>query len=202
MKTKLCRPILIETKSEDTLISNREFINLLDGKIHNPFKNQYYELILISLDPDEKIEEGDKYYDEHNGLILTASSQSDHDIYQYKKVIATQSQLSPEYISKFVEEYNRSEVKDIEIGIENMKAYRIKVNSRKHIFCSRRESNSEALDFMVRMLIPASEIQGYFDSNFTIVYKWENVCIVAKTFSLHKETINAFYNFMNREDLC
>ena len=59
-----------------------------------------------------------------------------------------------------------------------MKTYRTRVNSRKHIFCSRRDSDSETVDFVVRMLIPASEIQDYFDSEFTIIYKWEHVCIV------------------------
>ena len=82
-----------------------------------------------------------------------------------------------------------------------MKTYRTRVNSRKHIFCSRRDSDPESLDFVVRMLISASEIQSYFDSNFTIIYKWSNVCIVEKEFNLHKETINVFYDFMNREDL-
>jgi hypothetical protein len=83
-----------------------------------------------------------------------------------------------------------------------MKVYRTKVNARKHILCRRRNSDPKTVDFVVRMLIPASEIQDYFDSKFTIIYKWEHVCIVEKEFNLHKETINVFYDFMNREDLC
>ena len=35
-----------------------------------------------------------------------------------KKVIATQSQIPPEYIQQFIEEYNKGEVKDIEIEME------------------------------------------------------------------------------------
>ena len=35
-----------------------------------------------------------------------------------KKVIATQPQLSPEYIQQFIEEYNKGEVKDVEIEME------------------------------------------------------------------------------------
>ena len=82
-----------------------------------------------------------------------------------------------------------------------MRVYKSKINSRKHIICSRRESDLEAVDFVVRMLIPSSEIQGYFNSNFTIVYKWERVCIVEKSFNLSKETVKAFYDFSMREDL-
>ena len=64
----------------------------------------YYYLYLIS---DEEIREGDKYYDSHNNLILTASESSDHNTYGYKKVIAclNPSLNLPQFPSSFLEEY-------------------------------------------------------------------------------------------------
>lgn len=124
MKTKLCRPILVETKESTNIFKDHtglfhSNLNLQTGHSINSSVIGY-NLILISLDPNEKIEVGDKYYDSHNDLILAATAQSDHNVYQYKKVIATQFQLPEEYIQRFVEGYNSGNIKDVEIEMEGI----------------------------------------------------------------------------------
>lgn len=125
MKTKLCRPVLIKTNKESNL-------QITNGKLYysdklfcanhpdmpevgfiNPNQNQ--QLILISLDTNERIEEGDKFYNQDLHLIGELIVPNTYR--NVFKVIATQyqSQLSPEYIQQFVEEYNKKEVKDVEI---------------------------------------------------------------------------------------
>ena len=80
-----------------------------------------------------------------------------------------------------------------------MKIYCTKLNSNKHIYCSKR--NDIGFTFVVIMLIPANEIQDYFNSKFEIVYKYKDVCLIKKEFHLHEETITVFNDFMNRPDL-
>ena len=120
MKTKKCRPILIETNEKNSLLwsykgrrlyYNQANFNDLDETI-------YYQLILISLE-DEKIEVGDSYYNELNCTVNTYKSYHNKHNYNSKKVIATQDKISPEYIDKFVEQYNSWEVEDIEIEMED-----------------------------------------------------------------------------------
>lgn len=144
MKTKLCKPVLVPASDKN------DIYNLLlrpNGKVMKCFTGAEYrrmvligwvpmELDLISLDPDEKIEEGDtgyinigggtigviSYDKEYKTWDLTTSNNIHYPFStrEYiKKVIATQSQLSPEYISKFVEEYNNGCVLDLEIEITN-----------------------------------------------------------------------------------
>ena len=124
MKTKRVRPILVEIKG---YVGQYPFLGLNDNKLslytnENPsnFNVMAQELILISLE-DEKIEVGNEYLDDC-GLIRKAVT-SDEDYWKrrpdYKKVIARQSQISPEYISKFVEQYNQDCIEDLEIEMEN-----------------------------------------------------------------------------------
>lgn len=122
MKTKLCRPVLVESKE---LPNIGDIVKSKFNDIHILTKNDTksyiktitkQQLILISLDPDEKIEVGDTLIDiRDNKLfkierILTNHYESGVMSYQKsycRKVIATQSQLSPEYIQQFIEEYNK-----------------------------------------------------------------------------------------------
>lgn len=114
MKTKLCRPVLIDS------IENSK-IGLYQGKLYrsgfgyncNDWKNK--QLILISLDPNEKIEGEDQYVTEDGELKQTYNMT--HKKCSCKKVIATQSQLSPEYIQQFIEQYNNGKVEDVEIKV-------------------------------------------------------------------------------------
>lgn len=130
MKTKLCRPVLIRTNEESHL-------QIVNGKLYysdklfcanhpdmpevgfiNPNQNQ--QLILISLDTNERIEEGDKFYNQDLHLIGELIVPNTYK--NVFKVIATQyqSQLSPEYIQRFVEEYNKGDVKDVDVEIESL----------------------------------------------------------------------------------
>jgi hypothetical protein len=121
MKTKLCRPILVKIMEKSTIFlsDNKTSISTISYAVESPNSVQ---LILISLDPDEKIEVGDKLY--YNGEIIIFEGHDKIDsiwketIKLKQKVIATQSQLSPEYISKFIKEYNKGEVKNVEIEME------------------------------------------------------------------------------------
>ena len=97
-----------------------------NGRLYNPFKNCYYQLILISLDPEENIEEGDLKYNSKLNTIWKHNRESKELPDNIKhitsidtvKVIATQEQLSQEYIKQFVEEYNKGCVNDLEIEME------------------------------------------------------------------------------------
>ena len=134
MKTKCVRPILVETKEKSRIChltaKGKEFNDLrfLDIAIPIILDSINYELILISLE-DEEIGEGDWY--------CYLSYKGDYKLKQYneekhfnedpcitlanlkaKKVIARQSQISPEYISKFIEQYNNGNVEDLEIEME------------------------------------------------------------------------------------
>ena len=156
MKTKLCRPILLQTKD---LHSQLEIDDISVGKLSYELK-QYYcknpqQLILVSLDLYEKIEVGDKIYSVLYGLgeivrdyggidsernrpliakfensttqqsyhrngIWQKGKYEDVSAHNCRKVIATQSQLPKSYIQQFIKEYNKGEVKDTEIEMEEL----------------------------------------------------------------------------------
>lgn len=138
MKTKLCRPVLIETKNPSQLyLHETKGLVKLAPVEHEPgmYGGSNQQLILISLDPDEKIEENDLYIHFNSNTneysLFKADEKFDDGnnpniidrrefVYHYwnKKVIATQSQLSPEYIQQFIEQYNTGKVEDIEIKME------------------------------------------------------------------------------------
>ena len=146
MKTKRVRPALVESKDKITLNSivndptfglgiiiekhgEECFYNTHSsgGSITTPWERnlgdrlKHYELILISLE-DEKIEVGDLISD--SIFIINASSkivesQGLINRREWKRIIARQSQISPEYISKFIEQYNKDCVEDLEIEMED-----------------------------------------------------------------------------------
>lgn len=131
MKTKLCKPILVEIKDKTSSIWSYKGRKLYynQANFNDPDETRYYELILISLDPEEKIEVGDTYYDEFPTTPFGISDSYDF-IKKCKypkaldegcyKVIATQSQLPLQYIQQFIEQYNKGEVEDIEIEMNSV----------------------------------------------------------------------------------
>ena len=108
MKTKRVRPVLVKSKD---IHSQLEIDDIYIGKLSYEAK-QYHckhpqELILISLE-DEKIEEGEYLNLAHRVIVQPTDLEwANSNSNNLKKVIARQSQISPEYISKFVEQYNR-----------------------------------------------------------------------------------------------
>jgi len=147
MTTKLCRPILIESKNLSTtkgqlcLNGNYLFTARESDNVH-PLKPQ--QLVLISLDPNEKIKINDKFiyketfldgtvktrqdFIKYNWILTTCNKEdlpyieralyginSKKGISGIYKVMTTQEQLSPKYIQQFIQEYNTNSVKDIEI---------------------------------------------------------------------------------------
>lgn len=124
--TKLCRPILVPIESNNLLITDRKYLSLSNGRLYNPFKNCHYQLILISLDPEENIEECDLKYNPKLNTIWKHNRENKEIPDNIKhitsidtvKVIATEEQLSQEYIKQFVEEYNKGVINDLEIEME------------------------------------------------------------------------------------
>ena len=185
MKTKKCRPVLIEIDKsflyihESRLYNNRITMHIPDGK------QIPQQLVLISLEY-EKIEVNDICYYENNlsgGKFLVKYIGNNiyhklgiNPIEEYGsneggiiplksevfKVIAIQDQLSLEYISKFVEQYNRGCVEDVEIEV-------ISINEQRHI--NNPEYISNILDYQSRLNL-TSKIT---DSFITIIEKKEPV---------------------------
>ena len=127
MKTHKVRPILVESKDRH---SQLEIDDIFIGKLSYEAK-QYHckhpqELILISLE-NEKIEKGDKFvhywFNENSTnkdrIVISTADENTNDKKHRKsfigKVIARQSQIPLEYISKFIEQYNNGCVEDFEI---------------------------------------------------------------------------------------
>ena len=121
MKTKRVRPILVESKESTLHLSHGK---LLITSIESTGKSDLYksipqELILISLE-DEKIEEGEYLNLAHRVIVQPSDLEwANSNSNNLKKVIARQSQISPEYISKFIEQYNKDCIKDLDIEMEN-----------------------------------------------------------------------------------
>jgi len=111
MKTHKVRPVLVETKENTGITLGINITRNIPGKM----RGTNYQLILISLE-DEKIEVGDKYL-LPNGIITSAATGYKRPD-EYKKVIATQNQLSPELIQQLIDEYNNGGMKDFEIEME------------------------------------------------------------------------------------
>lgn len=121
MKTKLCRPILVEVKEKDNktypakiAMENNILFDCYSCK-YSYHTAKFYDLILVSL--DDKIEVNETYYSTIHEAIFTSLHKNQYFENEFK-VIATQDQLSPDYIKKFIEEYNKGEVKDVEIEME------------------------------------------------------------------------------------
>lgn len=98
--------------------------SLSGGSITTPWKRNlndrliHKQLAFISIDPNEKFEEGD--------LLLDSDLKTSFELYspyeigdiavdEFYKVIALQKHIPENYIQRFIEEYNKGEVKDVEL---------------------------------------------------------------------------------------
>lgn len=119
MKTKKVRPVLVEIKDASNIFENNDkTLSFYEHKQHASSGGKKFELILISLE-DEKIEEGEYLNLAHRVIVQPTDLEwANSNSNNLKKVIARQSQISPEYISKFIEQYNRGSVEDLEIEME------------------------------------------------------------------------------------
>ena len=117
MGTLKVRPVLIETKERTNIwwSGHKMYYNRTPEEPRTPC----YELILISLE-DENIEVGCECVNLAHKIIVqpTDSEWANSNSDNLKKVIARQSQIPPEYISKFIEQYNNGCVEDLEIEME------------------------------------------------------------------------------------
>ena len=140
MKTKLCKPILIDSKESIRINSIVYHPTFKLGRIIIESKTLWYystyksggsitsplyglinkltnkQIILVSLDKDDEIKSGDLITD-GNSIIVAPNIDG---FIGFRKVIATQDQLSPEYIQQFIEEYNNGKVENIKIEIEEL----------------------------------------------------------------------------------
>ena len=123
MKTKKCRPVLVEcsrkSRKGDLVISPIGLgihISDIEYSVHNK-----QQLILISLE-DEKLEIGNTIYSKPLNKIDVLEEMPKGDLKFWfngiYKVIVTQEQISPEYIAKFVEQYNNGGVEDLKVEME------------------------------------------------------------------------------------
>lgn len=140
MKTHKVRPVLVESIESTLHLSHGKMIitSIESTGKSDLYKSIPQELILISLE-DEKIEVGDEFYcsDRTNyAHLFTCSGHTDNTHLQVKsdneygygdwaicyskKVIARQSQIPTEYISKFIEQYNNGCIEDLEIEMEEL----------------------------------------------------------------------------------
>ena len=123
MKTKLVRPVLLSSSDIDAKLTLYHDGNFNHCELStNLDKLQYHtnqRLILISLDPNEKIEVGDVFYSSKYNTIDTLASNGVIDKLTSYKVIATQDQLSPYLINQLVDEYNNGGMQDFEIEMHN-----------------------------------------------------------------------------------
>ena len=113
MKTKKCRLVLVESEENTGITLGINITKNIPGAM----RGQNYELILISLE-NENIEEKDLYFVD-NGIK--------------RVVIATQSQLSEEYIAKFIEQYNNGKVDDVEIEMQEWNKAKMPKDFLKYI---------------------------------------------------------------------
>lgn len=126
MKTLLVRPLFIETLDIKTSIVMKGVMPNLCRLTTDVIDDEEWlrfgkpqQLILISLNPDEKIEIGDVFYSSKYNTIDTLASNGVIDKLTSYKVIATQDQLSPDLINQLVSEFNNDGMKDLEIEMHN-----------------------------------------------------------------------------------
>ena len=132
MKTKKVRPVLVEIKDASNIFENNDkTLSFYEYKQHASSGGKKFELILISLE-DEEIEVGNKVFtgkhietviditNKHGNIVCETATYLPEDV---KKVIARQSQISPEYISKFIGQYNNGCIDDLEIEMEELYIY-------------------------------------------------------------------------------
>ena len=137
MKTKLCRPVLVpislkKIQPKDCIgkiFLNKDNVASILTNIEDIIKSNSYfkaipqELILISLDPEEKIEVDKLHLNVWNNEIITMDLATKNMLdcgmlhNPHCKIIATQCQLPQEYIQQIVEQFNSGKVEDIEIEI-------------------------------------------------------------------------------------
>ena len=119
MKTKRVRPVLVEIKDASNIFENNDkTLSFYEHKQHASSGGKKFELILISLE-DEEIEEGEYLNLAHRVIVQPTDLEwANSNSNNLKKVIARQSQISPEYISKFIEQYNKGCIEDLEIEME------------------------------------------------------------------------------------
>lgn len=123
MKTRKVRPVLVEnniTAKTKPFSVGLTLCNDNKLRIGNPVgkSESRVDIILISLE-DEKIEVGDLAYRLSTKVLKNMSKTANWFSCGWRKVIATQDQLSPELIRKLVDEYNNGGMKDFEIEIES-----------------------------------------------------------------------------------
>lgn len=110
MNTKTVYPVLIEIKNTSNIFENEDgSLSYYEHKQHASSGGKKFELILISLDKEEKIIPMDEVIDKYKTFI---------DVQGLHKVVARQHQLPIHFIETFIEEYNDRVINFITIEYE------------------------------------------------------------------------------------
>jgi|GEM_PF-5251964 hypothetical protein len=118
MKTKKVRPVLVKSKKPTNILLSGFGTLFITPPMKPKSSDIYQQLILISLE-DEKIEVGNLAYRLSTKVLKNMSKTANWFSCGWRKVIATQDQLSPELVQQLVDEYNNGGMKDFEIEMEN-----------------------------------------------------------------------------------
>lgn len=123
-----CRPILINNLSSSPSKvglwkhSKTGVISLWKDYFSMDHNWYGYDLILYSLNPNDEIKIGDKYFDEHSKFIGTATvnfGRVGDD--SSKKIVATHSELPINYIKNFIDDYNKDKIFNVDVVFNNGK---------------------------------------------------------------------------------
>lgn len=120
--TMTVRPVLLSCKETSSIWSYKSRkLRYNEANFNDEDDIKYYRLFLIAVSTNDKFEVGDTVTD---GIIVFQASSKVTDAQdlfnrrEWSKVVATQEQLSNEYIQKFVDEYNDGyKINEIEIVI-------------------------------------------------------------------------------------
>lgn len=197
MKTIKVRPILLDSTDkikEGTLITDSlgklrvctnldENVYRFDSGSMGTLSWKAKQLILISLNPDEKIEEHAIWIKWSGGkwrvFIVTPFDyrlMKDLDNQtQYYKVITTQSQLSSKLIQNLIEQYNDNGMEDFDIEIVDKYTDPIGNKSDVPLDDSRLIYEPKLINGFVTCIAKQYPIGGFAPGNY------ENICVTCKS---------------------
>lgn len=122
------KPVLVKSKGRTNLWAYKgRTLRYNETNFNDEDDTEYYQLVFISADPKEKINVGDVYLMEGE-LMNPCIDQKEadrcnnhpHIAPHCTKVIVTQDQIPESYIQRFVDEYNKGKVKDVELEMITM----------------------------------------------------------------------------------
>ena len=110
MNKKTVYPVLIEIQNASNIFENKDgSLSYYEHKQHASSGGKKFELILISLDKEERVAPMDEVIDKYKTFV---------EVSGLNKVVARQHQLPIHFIETFIEEYNDGVINFITIEYE------------------------------------------------------------------------------------